>query len=264
MTTKQTVLITGASLGIGLELAKLFAASGHDVVLAARSVAKLEALAAELRKAHGIKAHVIGSDLSKPGAAAALYAEIARRGIAVDVLVNNAGYGLYGAFLEVSPEEETQMLQLNMVALTELSRLAAIDMAKRGRGRILNIASTAAFQPGPLMAAYYASKAYVLSLSEALSSELAGQGVTVTALCPGPTRSGFQDKARMHGSRLLTMGLMDAESVARAGYKAVMTGKAVAIPGASNWILAQSVRFMPRCLVRSVSHFVSGRNATAA
>lgn len=255
----RKALITGASLGIGLEMARLFAADKTDLVLVARSTDKLEALASELARQYGISASVYGADLAEAGAAKKLFARVKADGHVIDDLVNNAGFGQYGAFLDLDPEEELRMLQLNIVALTELTRLFAGDMATRSSGRILNVASTAAFQPGPLMAAYYASKAYVLSFSEALANELADHGITVTALCPGPTRSGFQAKAQLEGSRILSMGLMDSVVVARQGYRAFKSGKPVVITGLLNNLFAQSVRVTPRCLVTKMSRLVANQ-----
>jgi len=260
-TSRQTALITGASLGIGLELARLFARDGNDLILVARSESKLQELARELEAAHDIKVTVIAADLAVPGAAAALHAKVLGGGATVDYLVNNAGYGLYGRFLTLDPSEEAQMLQLNMVFLTEATRLFAADMASRRRGRILNVASTAAFQPGPLMATYYATKAFVLSFSEALANELRDDGVTVTALCPGPTRSGFQAKAKMEGSRLLSLGMMDAAPVAAIGYRALHRGQAVVVAGVSNCIMTQALRLTPRTLVTRISRYVSEQKA---
>lgn len=252
---KKTALITGASLGIGFELARLCARDGHDVVLVARSKDKLEDIATDLRQTFGVGADVIGMDLSLPGAAAALASELHRRGHQIDILVNNAGIGLYGPFLDYSPEQDGRMLQLNMIFLTELTRLIARSMMERGGGRILNVASTAAFQPGPLMSTYYASKSYVLSFSEAVNEELRGTGVTVTALCPGPTASGFQAAAAMEGARMLKLAMQTSAEVADTGYRAMKKGKPVVISGFSNKLLAASVRFTPRCIVTRLSRY---------
>jgi hypothetical protein len=250
---RLTALVTGASSGIGLSLARRFAADGHDLVLVARSAGKLDELARELRAANGVGVTVIPADLAKPGAAAELAGELERRGIAVDVLVNNAGYGLFGAFTETDLATELAMIQVNIVALTELTKRLLPAMVARRRGRVLNVASTAAFQPGPLMAVYYATKAYVLSFSEALAEELDGSGVTVTALCPGPTASGFQAAAQLEASKLVAgKKLPDADSVAKVGYDALWKGRRVVIPGTNNWILAQSVRFLPRNTVARI------------
>jgi short-subunit dehydrogenase len=248
--TRQLALVTGASSGIGADLARELAQGGHDLVLSARGEGKLRALADELEQAHGVTAHVIGADLAEAGAADKLVAELARRQLTVDILVNNAGYALYGPFAETDAADELRMIQLNIVALTQLTKLLVPGMLAKKQGRVLNVASTAAFQPGPLMAVYYASKAYVLSFSEALANECAGSGVTVTALCPGPTRTNFQARAQMEDSKLVRgKEIMTSAEVARIGYRALMKGKAVIIPGASNKMMAQAVRFLPRSTV---------------
>lgn len=243
----EVALVTGASGGIGEDLARLNAAGGRDVVLLARGAAKLQTLADELSNAHKISATVLSMDLSAPGAAEDVTRALAERRITVDILVNNAGFGTHGAFARDDPQEQLRMLQVNVIALTTLTRLLLPGMVERRRGRVLNVASTAAFLPGPLMAVYYASKSYVLSLSLALSEETAGTGVTVTCLCPGPTRTGFQDRAQMNQSRLFRFArVMRSADVARVGYDAMIAGKALAIPGVANKIVAQSVRFVPR------------------
>src|SRR6267142_3603408 len=221
----KTALITGASFGIGQELARIFAREGYSLVLVARSGDKLRQLAAELEKANGTRSLILASDLSAPGSAAYLHDQTTRAEIDVDVLVNNAGFGQFGLFAENDLEECLQQIQLNITTLTHLTRLYLPEMVARKSGRILNVASTAAFQPGPLMAVYYATKAYVLSLSEALAEETRGTGVTVTALCPGPTASGFQAGAAMEGSRLVRgRKLPTAASVARYGVAAMRKG----------------------------------------
>jgi hypothetical protein len=243
----QTALITGASGGIGYELAQVFAREKHNLVLVARSADKLAALAQQLSQQYGITATVIALDLGKPTAPDELYAELQKRGIPIDILVNNAGYAGYGAFTATDIQMELGMMQLNMVTLTHLTKLFLPAMQQRGAGRVLNIASTAAFQPGPLMAVSYATKAYVLSFSEALAEELHGSGVTVTALCPGPTQTGFQERAAMQDSKLVAGGgLMTAAQVAEIGYRATMQGTRVAVPGLLNQILAFTHRFTPR------------------
>jgi len=248
----MTALITGASSGIGLELARIFAKNGAEVVLVARHEEKLRALAGELQAA-GVAAHVVAADLSAPGAAAAVAARVAELRVDVDALVNNAGFGLYGPFLETRLDTELAMIQLNIVALTELTKRFLPQMAARRRGRILNVASTAAFFPGPLMAVYYATKAYVLSFSEAIANELEGTGVTVTALCPGPTASGFQAAASLEDSKLVAgRTLPSARDVAQEGYDAMMAGKAVVVTGLSNKITVLAPRFMPRRALASV------------
>jgi uncharacterized protein len=246
---KQTALITGASSGIGLDLAHLFAADGHDVVLVARSEGKLRELARELETKHNIKAQVIVADLAKPDAPQQIFVVAP----AVDILVNNAGYGLSGKFAETDLRTELDMIQVNIAALTHLTKLFLPPMLQRGRGRILNVASTASFQPGPLMAVYYATKAYVLSFSDAIGEELRGTGVTVTALCPGPTATGFQKTAELGSEALLKiMRPVSSMDVARAGYRALMRGKRVVVPGMKNKIGVQSIRITPRALATKV------------
>lgn len=249
----QPALITGASSGIGLELARIMARNGHELVLTARGVAELEKLASELQTRHGVAVHVIASDLSQPDAPQALFDEIARRGVTVGVLVNNAGYSTYGPFADIEATADLNMLALNILALTHLTKLFLPGMVARRSGRVLNVASTAAFQPGPFMACYYASKAYVLSFSEAVAEELAGTGVTVTALCPGPTATGFAKRANLEGSRLFSgRPTMGAREVAEIGYNATMLGQPVAVAGAINALMAFSVRFAPRGLVMRI------------
>jgi short-subunit dehydrogenase len=248
-----TALITGASAGIGEELTRLLAARGANVILVARSADKLTALAGELGRAHGVQTHVLARDLADPASIGAICDDLTARGLDIDILVNNAGFGTYGRFVETSATEEAAMLQVNVVALTMLTKRLLPAMVRRRRGRILNVASTAAFQPGPLMAVYYASKAYVLSLSEALTNETSGSGVTVTCLCPGPTDTGFQDRARMRESKLFaTLGVMTAADVARAGYEGMMAGRAIVVPGLTNKLGVQVLRISPRAVVRQV------------
>lgn len=257
---KETALVTGASGGIGEDLARLIAAGGRNVVLLARSADKLQALAGTLSSAHGIEATVVAADLSEPGAADLVARTLAARGITVDVLVNNAGFGTSGPFASEDPGEQLGMLQVNIVALTALTRLFLPGMIERGRGRILNVASTAAFQPGPFMAVYYASKAYVLSLSEAIAEETAASGVTVTCLCPGPTQTGFQDRARMQETRLVNLGsVMSSADVARAGYDGMLAGRRLVTPGLVNKIGVQSVRVSPRAAVLKIVRFLNSK-----
>ncbi|MBI3506844.1 MAG: SDR family oxidoreductase [Proteobacteria bacterium] len=248
MPQKETVLITGASSGLGLELVRLFAADGADIVLVARRKDKLETLAAEI-KGRGSEARVIAADLAEPDAPKRIHAELARAGVQIDVLVNNAGFGARGPLAE--SETQAEMLQVNISALTELSRLFLPGMIKRRRGGILNVASTAAFQPGPFMAVYYASKAYVLSFTEALAEEVRGTGVVVSCLAPGAFQTEFFEKAKMKGALLSRMG-GSAEDVASIGYKGFRRGKVVVVPGFQNRLGAASVRFTPRFVVRRV------------
>lgn len=244
-----TALITGASSGIGLEIARLLA-KDHDVVLAARSAGALETLADELRTS-GHAVRVVSVDLVDPGGVAKLTAEVAD----VDILVNNAGFGDFGAFGDADPAKLEEMIALNVSALTRLARTYLPGMLERGNGRILNVASTAAFQPGPLMAVYYATKAYVLSFSEALAEETRGTGVTVTALCPGPTSSGFQAGAAMEQSKLVRgKKLPSSAQVAAYAVGAMQRGKVVAVQGARNKVLAGSIRFTPRAVIRRMVH----------
>lgn len=249
---KLTALVTGASGGIGEELARLFAADGHSLVLVARSLDKLERLAAELRQKHNVSARVVASDLSRPESPREIFDELEGAGVSIDALVNNAGFGSYGLFAEIDLRHELELLQVNVVALTHLTKLFLPGMLARGRGYVMNVASTAAFQPGPLMAVYYASKAYVLSFSEALSNECEGTGVRVSALCPGPTETGFVAAAGMGDSKLFDRATMDARTVAVAGYGGLLAGRAVVIPGLRNNLLARSIGFFPRGLVTKV------------
>jgi len=254
----QTALITGASFGIGLEFARIFAREGFNLVLVARSTDRLRQLASELEKAHGARSLILATDLTEAGASAYVLDQTTRAGIQVDVLVNNAGFGQYGMFAENDLEECLRQIQLNVTTLTHLTRLYLPGMIERAKterkmGRILNIASTAAFQPGPLMAVYFATKAYVLHFSEALANELKGAGVTVTCLCPGATATEFHKRANATGQRLLKFGSMDACTVAEDGYRGMMTGKPVVISGFKNWLLAQSIRISPRRMVTAIA-----------
>jgi short-subunit dehydrogenase len=246
---RKTALITGASFGIGMELARIFAREGYSLVLVARSGDKLRQLASELEKSHGTRSLILAVDLTEPGASAYVLDQTTRADIQVDVLVNNAGFGQYGYFAENDLEECLRQIQLNVTTLTHLTRLYLPAMVERKSGRILNVASTAAFQPGPLMAVYFATKAYVLHFSEALANELHGTDVTVTCLCPGPTATEFAKRANITDLRLVKFGSMDAHTVAEDGYRALMAGKPVVISGFKNWLVAQSVRFSPRRLV---------------
>jgi short-subunit dehydrogenase len=251
--SRQTALITGASFGIGLEFSRIFAREGYHLVLVARSADKLRLLASELEKAHGTRSLILATDLTDPGAAAYVLDQTSRADIQVDILVNNAGFGQYGLFAENDLEECLRQIQLNVTVLTHLTRLYLPEMIGREQGKILNVSSTAAFQPGPLMAVYFASKAYVLHFSEALANELQGTGVTVTCLCPGATSTEFHIRAHATGMKLLQMGSMDANTVAEDGYRALMAGKPVAISGVRNWLVANAVRFAPRRLATAIA-----------
>lgn len=251
----QTALITGASEGIGLELARVFAAHGHNTILVARQETKLHELAAELVETHGIAATVIAQDLAAPEAAAHLVAEVEQRGLPVDILVNNAGLGLYGPFIEQEVAAILHLLQVNVVALTALTRLLLPAMVARRHGKILNVASTAAFQAGPRMAIYYASKAFVLSFSEALAEELSGSGIVVSALCPGPVATQFQQRAGVSRKRRISRYLrpMSARQVAEAGFAGLQRQQRVIIPGIGNKLQVQLVRWAPRRLVTHIA-----------
>jgi short-subunit dehydrogenase len=248
----MTALVTGASGGIGEELARLFAADGHDLVLVARSRDKLARLAEELKEKHGVAARVLAADLARAEASREIFEGLSAGGVMVDALVNNAGFGTYGLFAETDLKSELELLQVNVVALTHLSKLFLPGMIARRRGYVMNVASTAAFQPGPLMAVYYASKAYVLSLSEALANECEGTGVVVSALCPGPTETGFVAAAGMGDSKLFDRAVMDARTVALDGYRGLFAGKTLVIPGLRNNLLARSIGFFPRGLVTKI------------
>jgi short-subunit dehydrogenase len=257
---ETTALITGASSGIGLELARIHASAHGNLILVARNLAKLSQLKNEFEKEFKIKVEVIGMDLSKPGAAEELFAKVNALGLNVDLLINNAGFGDFTLFHEADWKKTEEMLNVNILALTRLTHLVLPGMIKRKSGRIMNLASTAAFQPGPLMAVYYASKAYVLHFSEAIANELKGTGVTVTALCPGATESGFQSAAAMEESALVKgKKLPTSKAVAEYGYKAMMKGKAVAIHGFGNALLANAVRFFPRALVVKMTRMVQDK-----
>lgn len=248
--TAILALITGASSGIGRELAKLFAADGHDLVLVARRGEELQKLAEELKKRKPISIHIVPLDLGEPSAPQKLFDKLASKQLAIDVLVNNAGFGLLGKFHEADLGKMLAMIQLNATALTHLTGLFLPSMIARGSGRILNVASTAAFQPGPLMAVYYATKAYVLSFSEAIGEELRGTGVTVTSLCPGPTKTEFGETAGMQGTKLFEgPNVLSVERVARDGFRACMKGRRLVVPGLLNTLLIGGSRFLPRGLV---------------
>jgi hypothetical protein len=252
----SNVLITGASGGIGYELAKLFARDHHNLILVARSGDKLAQAAAELQST-GVMLKTIPLDLAQPLAPKFLFDQMQSTGTTVDILVNNAGFGAYGAFAQMPVEEVVGQIQLNITALTELTRLFVPAMIERRSGRIMNVASTAGFQPGPMMAVYYATKAYVISFSEAIANELQNSGVTVTCFCPGATHTGFAKRAGVEKSRLFEFGAMKVEKVALDGYRAVMEGRTLAISGSRNWIVTQSTRFAPRKMVTAVSRWVA-------
>ena len=253
----DVALITGASGGLGAEFARLFAADGHDLVLVARRRDRLEALAADLSTRHGVAAHVVVADLADPEGVAQVVAEVERLGLVVTYLVNNAGFGTNGAFADSEQERQLAMVQVNDAAPLALTRALLPAMVRRRRGRILNIGSTAGFQPGPYMATYYASKAFLNSFSEALSYELRGTGVTVTLSCPGTTATEFAAVAGSHSSRLERLAHAAPDAVASEAYAALMAGRALVVHGLANRAGVQLLRLAPRGAVRAVVAFVN-------
>jgi short-subunit dehydrogenase len=249
--SKGAALITGASSGIGAELAKLCAAGGYDVVLVARSAGKLAELAASLAQTYGIAARALAADLADPAAPQAIFDQT--RGDAIEILINNAGFGVLGPYAETDWAADARLLQVNLVALAHLTRLYLPEMLRRGSGRILNVGSTAAFVPGPLMAMYYASKAFVVSFSHAVANEVQGSGVTVTVLCPGPTLTGFSEAAGTSESKLFRGAAMSAADVARGGYRAMLAGKAEVISGARNRWMMLGTRLAPRTMLAGIA-----------
>lgn len=247
----KTSLITGASLGIGRDLAELFARDGHHLILTARSEQKLVEIMERLQHDFGVNVEILPMDLALPGAAQQIFDRL--QGRQIDYLINNAGFGMHGKFVELDLQSQLDMLQVNIVALTQLTRLFLPAMVERRSGRIMNLASVASFLPGPLMAVYYATKAYVLSFSEALSAELSGKGVTVTAVCPGPTKTGFQDRAGIAESRLFQRGAMDSMTAARIGYTAFMRGRRTVVTGFSNKFSVFGTRLVPRSLSSAIA-----------
>jgi len=263
-TQGPTALITGGSGGIGFEIAKVLARDGFDIVLVARKRETLEGAAGHLQGKFGGRIQVFAADLRLPDAPRAVFEFLRNENIPIEVLVNNAGFGLGGEFVYTELQRELDMIQVNIAALTHLTKLFLPTMIRRRSGRVMNVASTAAFQPGPLMAVYYASKAYVLSFSEALAEELRETGVTVTALCPGPTATDFAANAQVTKSRLFSaFGMADPADVAKFGVEAMMHGRRVAIPGIKNKIIAQSGRFAPRKIVTRISRMIQESNERA-
>ena len=258
----ETVLVTGASSGIGLELARCFAAEGSRLILVARNTSALDKLAEELRRDYKVEAIVLSADLSLPETPKKIFSELKGRGIVVDVLVNNAGFGAHGLFSELPLQRQLEMIQVNVTALTELTGLFLPGMVERHRGGVLNVASVAGFVPGPGMAVYYATKAFVLSFSEALAGELAGTGVKVMALCPGPTATNFGKVAHFNdnndNARLVRVASMTAEEVAVKGHKAFRAGRVVAVSGWRNRLLVLLIRMTPRLLVRRIARKFNG------
>jgi uncharacterized protein len=256
---KKTVLITGASGGIGLAFAEVFVREGYNLVLIARSEDKLIAAKNKLEAQHPIVVEVIATDLTQPSAPLEIFNTIMAKNKHIDILVNNAGVGDFGNFSDADWDKQHRMVQLNILAMMQMTKLFMKPMQEAGYGKILNLASVAAFQPGPLMSVYYATKAFTLSFSEALFRELKGSGVTVTALCPGPTETGFVDAASMANSKLFrSLKVAKVEDVAAYGYRALMKGWAVVVHGFLNNLLVFSVRLMPRFMVREIVVGVQG------
>jgi short-subunit dehydrogenase len=257
LTMTKTALITGASTGIGHELSKIFAKKGYDLVLVARDGQRLAKIATKLESQYGITATTMAKDLSQPSAPGDIYNTVVDEKIGIDVLVNNAGSGHYGRFIDTDLRKIQDEIQLNITTLTTLCRLFGADMVKKGAGSILNVSSTAAFQPGPLMGNYYASKGYVLMLSEALNYELKGDGVTITVLCPGPTQTEFFKRSNMTETNLARgPWVMSAADVAQAGFDGLMKGKTIVIPGMINKLIVFLIRFTPRRLAPAIVSFL--------
>jgi hypothetical protein len=255
----ELVLITGASSGIGLELAKCFAADASRLALIARNTEALESLADELRRTRNVEVFVLTADLSLPESPQRIFSELQGRGISVDVLVNNAAFGAWGRFADLPLPQQLEMLQVNITALVYLTGLFLPGMLQRRRGGILNVASVAGFVPGPGMATYYATKACVVSFTEALAEELAGTNVTTTALCPGPTLTKFGNIAQFpEERRKIRMATMSVEAVARYGHRAFRRKKVVAVPGLQNRLIVLVSRFMPRSIVRKMAGKANG------
>jgi len=250
----KTALITGASGGIGLELARIHGQKGDNLVLVARNKIKLDAIKSELESKHHISVFIISMDLAVADSAKELYDVVKKQNISIDYLINNAGYGDYGFFADSDWEKESRMIQLNISTLTQLTRLFLTEMIHNGSGKIMNLGSIASFQPGPLMAVYCATKAFVLSFSEALNNEVADKGITVTALCPNLTESGFVDASAMNESKMAKgRKLPTAKEVAEYGYKSMMKGRAVAVHGFITKVMVKSVRLVPRWLVVKIT-----------
>ncbi|HYD03007.1 MAG TPA: SDR family oxidoreductase [Alphaproteobacteria bacterium] len=249
MPKSTATLITGASSGIGLELAKIFAKNGHNLVLVARSENTLNELKKQLEESCAINVKVIVQDLKYYNAPTAIYDAVKADDIHVNVLINNAGFGVHGEFKDTDLEKELEMIQVNVTAVTHLTKMFLTEMLEANSGRIMNVASTAAFNPGPLMAVYYASKAYVLSFSEALAEELSNTNIKVTTLCPGPTKTNFSTVTGVENARVLNEKIPDAKEIAEYAYNALVQEKRIAIPGIKNKILINATRIIPRKIV---------------
>jgi uncharacterized protein len=256
---RATALITGASSGIGRDLTRLFAADGYDLILVARREDALRALAGEVTAAHRVKATIIPADLTRPDAPVHVISETTRAGIPIDVVVNNAGFGLHGTVAELPLQRQLDVIQVNVSALTALTRLFLPAMLQRNRGGILNVGSLAGFQPGPLMAVYYATKAYVGSFTEALAEEVRGTALRVSCLCPGPTETEFADVAAIADTNLFRGRTMTSMDVARIGYDGWKDGKVLVVPGLMNKTTVALVRVSPRPIVRRIVKRLNGR-----
>lgn len=262
MNDQKTALITGGSVGIGFALAHQFAKNGYDLILIARNEAKLKEAKGQLEKQYGVTVKIIVKDLAQHGAPQDIFGELREHGIEIDVLVNNAGVGLHGFFHDTEIKKQLDVIDINIRALTHLTHLFLPEMIKRKSGKILNVASTAAFQSGPKMATYFATKAYVLSFTEALANEIKGSRVTTTVLCPGPTESEFAKRSGEDGTRLMTnkSWMMSADAVAAMGYAGLMKGKSIVIPGKINKFLVILTRFVPRGLATKISRALQEKN----
>ena len=259
MNERKRVLITGASSGIGYEFSRIFAKNDYDLILVARRGEQLQKIANEIRSTYNVAVKVITKDLSAINSAEEIYFEIIKDLGTIDVLVNNAGIQVYGPFSETNLEEELGLINVNLITLTKLTKLFLKDMKKRGNGRILNVCSTGSFAPGPLNAVYCATKAYVLSFSEAIAEEASGTGVTITALCPGATKTEFSKRANIENVRLFRSKVMEASEVAEIGYRALMKGSITVIAGFSNKLTVFSIRMTPRRIVTKISHYLMSK-----
>jgi len=251
--SKETALITGASSGLGMELAKLFAADGSDLVLVARREERLIELAQELKSEHGVEVHVLPKDLSKKSAPKEIFSHLKKEKIQIDVVVNNAGFGNKGHIADLDTDLQLDMIQVNLVALTHLTRLFLPGIIERGYGGILNVGSLAGFQPGPNLAVYFATKAYVLSFTEALAEEISNPNINISCLAPGPVKTEFGEKSDLEDSLLFKLSLMEMEPVVKAGYQGFRNGKTIIIPGIKQQIVPFLNRFTPRLLVRKIA-----------
>ena len=255
----EYALITGASGGLGLEFSYLCAEDGYNLILIARSEDKLRSISEDIKGDYNVNVKIICKDLSDPSSAKEIFERVHGEQLDVAILINNAGFGGTGSFAETDLKNELGMMQVNMVSLAELAKYFLPGMIAGKHGKIMNLASTAAFVPGPFMSIYYATKAFVLSFSEALTNELKRTGVTVTALCPGPTYTDFQKRANVESTRLFRYNVMDARKVALTGYRGLMKGKSVVIPGVFNKLLIQSTRFSPRKTLTAISRWLRSK-----